>query len=116
MLYKPLFEVFIMNMKPWCVLMSLTLLLCSGQQAKSTTAGSDNEGVAVSALEDRFFCHTFSSDPIEKRVQRLESFVFGGTTSSDSVPIRIAHIAASVPPQVQRHSTNSKANYPTVAL
>jgi hypothetical protein len=115
-----------MSMKPWCVLMSVTLLLCGGQQAKSATTSAADSGVQISTLENRFFCHTFSSESMEQRVQRLESFVFGRTTPGDTIGNRIDRIAANVPAQAARRSANSaaaltrqrqsfeRANYPTV--
>jgi len=105
--------------------MSAFLCLMSGQQAKSAVASAANESTTISALENRFFCHTYAAESAEKRVKRLETFVFGCATTGDTLNNRVAHIAENVPTTIKHRASNAAApmaqrqayvpgNYPTV--
>jgi len=71
-----------------------SLLCCFAVSAP--TEGSQQFDADLSSLEDRFFCHEYSSDTADERLDRLDQMVFGHVRSG-SVEKRLTSLLLSVP-------------------
>jgi hypothetical protein len=83
-------------------------------QASNTTAPTAATGSPVAnsprgnidTLEYKFFEHTYPTDPLNKRIDRIEKFVFGGSTKGSDQQ-RLAHLLTVVP---INHASASKSS------
>ncbi len=63
----------------------------------------------ISLIEDRFFSRQYANDPLEKRVERVELLVFGGTQSG-TVDQRWSRLKQSIASRASAASPKSTAN------
>jgi len=68
------------------ILLSFLLAPSSAISAPATTALAEADNLSLSQLETKFFGHTYKKESESKRIERLESFVFGA--SSDRSPLK----------------------------
>ncbi|MBS2005484.1 MAG: hypothetical protein JST01_00495 [Cyanobacteria bacterium SZAS TMP-1] len=72
--------------------------------------GSQQFNADLSSLEDRFFCHEYTSDTPDQRLDRLDQMVFGRVRSG-SVDKRLTSLLLSVP-NVEAQSVQPNASTP----
>lgn len=70
----------------WLTVLWVVGCLASVNAAPAARAGSEGTNLLgqMNALENRFFFHQYASDPLEKRLERLELLVFGQSQSGDN--------------------------------
>lgn len=69
----------------YTLLFSLSLAFC---QPKACAAGANEADVPaadIAVLENRFFSHGYSHDPLEKRLERLECMIYGGVQDGSNL-------------------------------
>src|ERR1700722_67641 len=64
----------------WIILLtSSVLIFCATKAISDTGTSSSSLETNISTLEMRFFAHNYSQETTDKRIDRLEEFVYGET-------------------------------------
>jgi hypothetical protein len=79
-------------------------------KAAATAAASADQTVDknIASLETKFFSHQYANDPIEKRVERLELLVFGGTQPGD-IDQRYSRLKTAMATRSGEHASAGKS-------
>jgi len=93
---------------------NLFIILFSIFSITMTSSYADNSSASdleknISALEMRFFAHNYSQESVDKRIDRLEEFVFG-TTKTGSEQERTTGLLQTVPDLTENPASNNETN------